>query len=267
MFRTKYNLLHLVCVLFAASCSADGHLVPSPETVLVGSTPGDATIKAMLSIDPAKKVDFIRWHIVLNEGGAFVLNARYGVGKPNTPDFEDGGEKLFLKGRHVISKVNELEVYKLTGVDMPGPISIARLNDNVFHILSSDGRLMVGTGGWGYMLSRMLSSSVRSAALPSFEKRVTTGNMTYETVYVGRTPCIEIAAEYKWPVGDECFKLKWKLVLYRDPNTGEPTTYELQRTLHRPEPIKGKWTIMNSPKHVVYRLDPDKPDISISFLI
>ena len=266
MFRKRYCLLLLVCV-FAASCAAAGPAVPhSPETILVGSTPGDPAIKTMLSIDPAKKVDFIRWHIALNETGrTFVLKASYGVGKPNTPDFEGGGEKLSLEGNYGLSNDVNTAVYKLTSDKLSGSISILKLNDNIFHILSADNRLMVGSGGWSYSLSRKQVSTTRSGHLPSFS-RTELSKFPTEVEFVGRTPCEEIAREYKWAVGNECFKLKWKLVLFRDPKTGEPTTYDLQRTLHRAEPIKGKWTIVNGPKHMVYRLDPDKLDLSISFL-
>jgi hypothetical protein len=267
MFRTRYNLILLVSLLFSASCSAAGNASHSRETVLVGSTPGDAAIKAMLSIDPAKKVDFIRWHISLNETGrTFALNASYGVGRPNTPDFMGGGEKVSLEGTYAVSNDGNMAVYKLTSDKSPRPISILKLNDNIFHILSVDNRLMVGSGGWSYSLSRKQVAATRSGDLPSFPQAELSKFPT-QVEFVGRTPCEEIAREYKWPVENECFKLKWKLVLFRDSKTGEPTTYDLQGTLHRAEPIKGKWTIVNGLKYVVYRLDPDKPDMSISFLV
>jgi hypothetical protein len=239
----------------------------SPEIILVGSTPGDAMIKSMVGIDPLKNVDFIRWHLALNEKGkTFVLNATYGVGKPNTRDFEGGGEKLLLEGSYVISNEGKLPTYKLMSDKSPKPISVLKLNDDLFHILSPDDRLMVGSGGWSYSLSRKQMLTTRSKDLPSFS-RADLGKSPTEVEFVGRTPCEEIAKEYEWSTSDECFKLKWKLVLFRDPKTGEPTTYNLQRTLHRAEPIKGKWTIVNGPKQMIYRLDPDRPDISISLLV
>ena len=267
MFRKGYNLILFVCLLFAVSCSTAGNAIfHTPETVLVGSTPGDATIKSMLSIDPKKDIDFIRWNLVLNEERkTFVLNARYGIGKPNTRDFEGGGEKVLLEGTYAVSNDGKA-VYKLTSEKMSGPLSLLRLNDELFHILSPDKRLMVGSGGWSYTLGIKQPSTKRLAGLPSFTE-YEPGKLPTSVEFVGRTPCEEIAKEYEWLVGDECFKLKWKLVLYRDPKTGRPTTYDLQRTLHRSEPIKGIWTVVNGPKHVIYRLDPDKPDVSISFLV
>ena len=66
-----------------------------------------------------------------------------------------------------------------------------------------------------------------------------------------------------------CFKIKWKLTLNRDPRSGQPTTYALDRTGHREAAIKGRWSIANRPgsgEPAVYRLDPDSPATSLSFL-
>jgi hypothetical protein len=65
-------------------------------------------------------------------------------------------------------------------------------------------------------------------------------------------------------------KAKWELVLYRDPITLAPTTYTLKGTFYRERLREGRWTILRGagtrPDAVVYRLDPDKPRESLSFL-
>ena len=65
-------------------------------------------------------------------------------------------------------------------------------------------------------------------------------------------------------------KAKWELVLYRDPNTLAPTTYKLRGTFYRERVKEGKWIIVRGtktePDAVVYRLDPDDPRESLSFL-
>jgi hypothetical protein len=269
MNRNYFIASFVGCLAFVASCTEAS--TASSETAFVGSTPGDATIKTMLGIDVSKPVDFIRWHLVLREQSkSFVMSARYGVGKPNTPDFEGGGEKLGFLGSYDRSREGKKEIYRLTSKSLPGPISIVRLNDDLFHVLSPEKRLMVGTGGWSYTLSSNRPSTQRSAGLPSIA-RVVTSKQADEIVFVGRTPCAEIAREYKWPVGNECSKLKWKLTLRRDPKTGEPSTYTLQRTLHRTGPIEGVWSIVKGtktdPQALIYRLDPDKPESSITFLV
>ena len=241
----------------------------SPEKVYVGSTPGGAVVKTMLDIDPGKPVDFIRWHLVLREQEkAFVMSIHYGVGKPNTPDFEGGGEKRTFLGTYTVYKEGPREIYTLKTSKMTQPVSLIKLNDDFFHVLTPDKRLMVGTGGWSYSLSRKHASSTRSTALTTFEPA---GSASPQVVFDGRTPCQEIAKEYQWNAGDECFKLKWRLTLYRDPKTGKPTTYSIQKTLHRTEPIEGSWIEVTGtkkdPKALIFKLDPDRPDTSLSFLV
>jgi hypothetical protein len=241
----------------------------SPEIVLVGSTPGNATIKSLLSIDPDKNVDFIRWHLVLNESRkTFVLNAGYGVGKPNTPDFEGGGEQLMAEGTYEVSEERGGDVYNLASAKIAGPLALVQLNHDLFHLLAPGGNLMVGTGGWSYTLTRA-GASGNSTDLPQW----TTSVPNYSSVSVifdGSTPCKELARQYKLPAGDECHKLKWKLTLFRDPKTKLPTVYNLQRTLHRQSAIEGKWTIVTGtktdPNVIIYRLDPERPD-ALSFLV
>ncbi len=268
--KRPYQLVILIAafLLLTASCSAAN--MASSEIILVGSTPGDATIRSMLSIDAVKNVDFIRWHLVLNESRkTFSLNAAYGVGKPNTPDFEGGGEKLVAEGTYSVSKERGSDVYILGSNKIAGPVALVKLNPDLFHVLSPGGKLMVGTGGWNYTLTRD-GASGNSADLP----RWTTTAPDYDSssvIFAGRTPCGELARQYKLPAGDECHKLKWKLTLFRDPTTKLPTAYKLQRTLHRTNAIEGKWAIVvgtkTDPNAVIYRLDPERSDDALSFLV
>ncbi|WP_336514539.1 hypothetical protein [Pollutibacter soli] len=62
------------------------------------------------------------------------------------------------------------------------------------------------------------------------------------TTYVGRTPCSEISSDIGLNPPAECFKLKWKLILYRDAKTLKPTTYLLQSTFNRQKDITGTWS-------------------------
>ena len=264
------QLVRLAIVIGSINVSACSEVITaSPETVFVGSTPGGAEIKSMLGIEAAKPVDFIRWHLVLREReNSFVMTARYGVGKPNTPDFEGGGEKVAFEGIYALAKAGSREVYTLVSSKMEQKVSLIKLNDALLHVLTPEKKLMVGNGGWSYSLSRKNSSSVRYPALVSFEP---TAETPTQAVFDGRTPCQEIAKGYGWQTGDDCFKLKWRLTLFRDPKTGKPTTYTIQRTLHRTEPIEGTWKIITGtktdPKAVTYQLDPDKPERSMSFLV
>ena len=250
-------------------CGCAGASMASPETTIVGSTPGDSLIKPMLGIEPETPVDFIRWHLVLRDGQqSFVLSVRYGVGKPNTRDFEGGGYERIFEGTYDVTKEGSSEILTLRSSKMSQPVLLLKLSDDLFHVLTPDKRLMVSAGGWSYTLSKQGPSSSRSRPLAHFESLTTAAP---QMVFVGRTPCQEIAREYNWPLVEDCLKLKWKLTLFRNPKTGRPTTYNLQRTLHRAEPIKGSWTVTKGtkadPMAIVYRLDPEKPESSLSFLV
>jgi hypothetical protein len=81
----------------------------------------------------------------------------------------------------------------------------------------------------------------------------------------------------------DCALVKWTLTLNQDPVSLKPTTYKLtsvnrfivKGTNMYSEPgtkneTEGKWTIVagtkTNPTAIVYRLESDKPETSISFL-
>ncbi len=262
--------------LTATSCSQTSLAGSSAGIVLVGSTPGDPAIKSMLGIAPEAKVDFIRWELTLNTENAkiFSLNAIYGEAKQNTRGFIED-KKLSLAGKYSISqkaggKINT-EIYQLKSDHPQTTLSLVKLSDGLFHILTADNKLMAGNGGWSYTLNRKGAAANSSASLPVLSAPPALPNdKAAEVIFSGRTPC-GIAAELKIEVPEGCFKLKWKLTLKRDPQTFEPTTYTLQRPLHRQTTIEGKWTAKKgsgaNTDAVIYQLDPDKPAESMSFLL
>ncbi len=128
---------------------------------------------------------------------------------------------------------------------------------------------MVGNGGWSYTLNRKDALTNSSMVLPS---RITfsPNDTAQQVIFDGRTPCLDFAKQYNLQVGNDCHKLKWKLTLFRDSKTNNPTTYALQ-TINRPNIIEGKWTIIKGIKTnseaIIYQLDPDKPSESMSFWV
>ena len=102
-------------------------------------------------------------------------------------------------------------------------------------------------------------------------------------VFVGTSPCADVARPLlKIPPGADCDRMKWNLTLYQDPNTLTPTTYKLNSEYgfhidNRTYVSKGmnvgtegRWAVVRGartdPDEVVFRLDPDKPQLTISFL-
>ena len=78
-------------------------------------------------------------------------------------------------------------------------------------------------------------------------------------MYDGRTPCNVLAAYLNEPVRPDCIKIKWRLRLFVDSITNEPTRYELIGiTYKRDNPRIGNWQIQKGtyadPAAIVYEL-------------
>lgn len=247
------------------------------QIVLTASTPGDETMKSLLDIPRETKVDFIRWNLVLNAGDAekkdFTMDIVFGESQPNTLGFKGGGQKWLIDGQYVHERSSEIngEVYRLQSRNLPRRIAIVKLTDNLFHFLTPDDALMVGNGGWSYTLNRkdpVDSPSILPALVPPSRM----GNAAREVVFDGRTPCQEIAAEHpEMRVSQDCFKLKWRLILRRD-GSGRPTTCTIRKVVDgTARNLTGKWMITRgteaNPDVMIYTIEPDNPDESISFLV
>lgn len=86
-------------------------------------------------------------------------------------------------------------------------------------------------------------------------------------VFEGRTPCGVIAADFTGFPTRNCEKIKWRLTLYRDATTGEPTTYTFKGTRMTRQ---GSWKIegVAGPKRnrVIFRLQYGMPAKVLSLL-
>ncbi len=264
------------------TCTADLRSVnnPQPEDLaLTASTPGDSLIKSLLGIPNETLCDFIRWDLSLKTGqqdaGTFSLKIRFGVSQPNTLGFKGGGESRSLQGKWEIrpnpDKNVKGAIYRLECVQWESALSFVKISENLFQILTPDNTLMVGNGGWSYTLNRKNPTPGDAAALPQFvDPMVVSGKFPAEVIYDGRTPCREIAERYKVPVEGDCIKLKWRLTLYRDPETGAPAGYSINRIQFQRAVGQGNWAIVRgtaeSEGAVIYQLDPEKPGPSLAFL-
>ena len=79
-------------------------------------------------------------------------------------------------------------------------------------------------------------------------------------VFDGRTPCDKLANQLNEKVVDACIKIKWRLSLYKDSATGEPSNYELLGFMYKKgNPRIGKWHILKGSfadaDAIIYRLD------------
>jgi hypothetical protein len=255
-----FRLLLVVMALLATSCAVGA----DHRFTLVGSTPCDPAIRNALSIDATTKCDFIRWNLTLDEtrGNKFTLEINYGESQPNTTGFVGGGKNLAATGKFEIAKGGR-DTYRLKSDPPAIDLSLAKLNTNLFHVVLQPNVTMIGNGGWSYVLNRhpaIASSQIPATMVAGLQEKA-------ETVYIGRTPCKEIADLAGILKEADCFKLKWKLTLNRDARTYSPTTFTIESTFARDKPITGKWTsAKDSGGSIRYRLEPDALR-SISLLV
>lgn len=152
----------LCCIWIATSSCSQTTPAGKEEELFAGSTPCDNFIYATLKISSGDPCEFIKWELGLQKGqndeGRFRLTALYGEGKPNTNGFKDE-KKTVINGKYKIEKgidkYAHLYVYRLEGSNNPDPIFLVEMDKNIFHFANQDKKLLVGNGGWGYVLNKI----------------------------------------------------------------------------------------------------------------
>lgn len=272
----RYSVL-IFCTFIISAYS--GKTNSATTFTIVGSTPGDELIKSLLTIPKNKEVDFIRWQLILNDAksdqNSFTLTIVFGVSQPNTLGFKVE-EKRAFEGTYTItqnkSDILHGVIYHFNSSTLPSEIMMVKLNENIFQLLTPQYRLMVGNGGWSYTLNRKELIQDNAVVLPALTPpSKLLSDTSPQVIYDGRTPCQEYAAEHQLKVTSACFKLKWRLILNRDPITHKPTTYTIRKVVdNTPRDVTGNWTIIKgikeNPDVIIYQLDPDEPENAISLL-
>jgi len=110
--------------------------VKAEENTYTGSTPADSVIRLFLRIPLKDSIDFIRWQLILDDKH-YTLNCNYGISKPNTNGFINGGKKIMLAG--AVSK--EKNYYRLQNQDKS--LKIAEINRNLLQLLDGKGTFVV----------------------------------------------------------------------------------------------------------------------------
>lgn len=160
-------------------------------------------------------------------------------------------------------------VYHLKSSRWPNEISIVKISENLFHLLTLQNELMLGNGGWGYSLNRKNAIDSGKILIAS----ALTEDKSLQLTFDGRTPCRDISTDHpEMNASKSCYKLKWRLILNWDPVNHLPTTYTIRKVVdNKPRDVSGKWTIIkgtaSNPNIVIYKIDPDKPAESITFLV
>lgn len=221
----------LIILLLQVSCSHAG------DRQFKGSTPANAEMRSFLGISLIDSVDFIRWKLTIGEE-TYQLKVNYGIGKPNTHGFLEGGKTIEIKDLQQ-KKGNSYILF-----NGGRQLSMAMLNQSLLHPLNSEGELMQGTGGWSYTLNSVDKNLSTEHTIPA-----KTAINSDSVVYQGRTPCEEFDNR------KECVKKKWLLTLYKA-NGNTPGRF---RTGNDKYPgFRGTYTATpSSDGSLVYQLNAD----------
>lgn len=214
------TLVSITCVVSCAN---------SKETNYTASTPAAGIVRSFLGIPHTDSVDFIRWKLALNDL-KYSLECNYGIGKPNTNGFNDGGKKVVLVGN--VKKDNNYYIFQQGN----RTLKFVELNENLLHIVNDDNSLLIGNGGWSYAINRI-------PAYPNDRVNVLAKQTVIKDsiAFEGRTPC---GVPGIIEPGKECYKLKWLIVLYGNTIKNEPATYKVLGTPYRAEGSRrGNWKI------------------------
>ncbi|WP_420150818.1 hypothetical protein [Spirosoma sp.] len=153
--------LKISTFLLLATCFIQASRVSPDPVTFVGSTPCDMIPRNMLSIPINADCEFIKWNLALRRDPrnqaptTFRLSYTYGLTQPNTTGFRNNGTSQTKEGNWSIRKdASNKETYRLNATTPETSITFARLDDNLIHLLDSQGKLMIGHAGWSYTLNR-----------------------------------------------------------------------------------------------------------------
>ena len=149
--RLLFTTIFTCCMLFHACSQVNKYSADR----YVGSTPCDSLIKASLGIRMADGCEFIKWEVWLSfssrDTGTFEWSALYGVSQPNTNGFKGGGTRITGTGKFDTAGEG---FFRLQSGQLPAALYLVKMDDNIFHFADSNKKLLVGNGGWGYVLNK-----------------------------------------------------------------------------------------------------------------
>jgi hypothetical protein len=275
-------------LLFCAPRVVTASAQDSVAAEFVGSTPGDALVREFVGgLATNAPCHNIMWRITLftnqNTGlpATYTLTALYRVPTRAHTNRSEDGPRVQSQGTWEIVKGAKVRadavVYRLNAEKPQRSISFVKVNENLLHVLNPDGSLMIGNGGWSYTLNRadraekpVDPSLAVSAPDMSYPISPLATGPTVFSVFEGRSPCHGIARELKLPQHAGCTKVKWRITLYQNPETSDPTTYKVEGTLHRRSAREGTWRIVRGaktdPNAVVYQLDATPTEAALLLL-
>lgn len=90
---------------------------------------------------------------------SYTLSALYGEERPGTNGFMGGGTTLTIQGKYTKATGSTAnprgKLYSLLAGKNRGPFYLVEMDSNVLHFADSKKQLIIGNGGFGYMLNRL----------------------------------------------------------------------------------------------------------------
>ena len=160
-FNTSFRLLWVICLTAIGSCAQNKPIQKTQPVQFVGSTPCDSFIRVQMGIPNETICDFIKWELNLDPAGSdsFKITAAYGESRPNTNGFIKT-EYFLAKGNYFfINAKNENANYRVLHLNAPqlkSSLLLIALDSNILHFADHDKQFLVGNGGWGYVLNRLI---------------------------------------------------------------------------------------------------------------
>jgi hypothetical protein len=276
---TPAGLLWCAVLALSTGCAHPGASQPGPEShadtfEFVGTNPGGEIARQFVGgLDPNAPCHSIQWQIRFHgnpqgQAPTFELHAQYQVPTAHNTNRSEPGPKQTIRGswqlqRHDLG-TRQTEAYRLT-TPSGRSLSLVKVSPDILHVLNENGRLAIGNGGWSYTLYRAdkTEPAVDPAATlnaPEMSYKISplsTGPSVFG-VFEGRSPCQGISRELQIVSHPGCMKSKWRLTLFQDPTSQEPTHYQVEGSLFRAAPREGPWKRMrgtaDDPNATVYML-------------
>lgn len=226
-----------------------------PTTQFVGTMPCGDAVRAFVG-GPCQTVI---WRLDLGvterDGPGWSLTAAFGANSASSVGTMPDGPHL--SGRLEKSGTT----YRLIS-NTGKSISFRQVSSTLIHLLDDQNRLMPGTSGWSYTLSRADVTDDPGRPEQQFGASYTlspreTGNTVFG-IFGGRTPCTSLVRALHITLNDGCQRLKWRVTLLQNASTREPTRYKIEGSLHHTA-REGAWRIVRGTAPdadaVVYQLD------------
>lgn len=253
-------LVFLLAGALLLTCSYDSFEASSPNTVFVSCTSCPNDIRGFLTVPAGTPCDMVNWNLQVSDNGNYTLTAKWGYYVDNAT-FKYTGELKDSKGSWTINKQNpgfkESEIYTLTANKQS--LQLLKLNDNMFHLMGHDKKILTGTEGYANVLNRADPVTDKDIDFSLVDESGEGRNF----VLAGRTPSKQISKELNFDVDRD--KVKWLIKFFTDGR------FEMNRTLERPTVVKGKWTITKGwdadKDATVYKLDAESPNPHTIYLL